>query len=280
MKRLVLIAIGTMLSVVWFLSAPATAGTKVKLCQYPKGNPDNWRIIEVSENAVKAHLAHGDTFPMTFYEDVDGDGFGKPEIFAETCEAPVGFTDDNTDCNDEDADINPSVAEILGDGVDNDCNAETSDGPYQFTGIRKSLPKSKLQGWRICYQDTYNKGLKADEIKVKCTKANIMLACGQVDSEEYTVAAHGPRADVFYDTGYGNTPHNANGVGWYFNKSYSMGFAPEGCDINRGSCDAEEELMEERMCWHTWVFIGGWSCGENRGLNYDYNWERVVLEAV
>ena len=45
MKRLVLIAIGTMLSVVWFLSAPATAGTKVKLCHYPKGNPDNWRII-------------------------------------------------------------------------------------------------------------------------------------------------------------------------------------------------------------------------------------------
>jgi hypothetical protein len=34
---------------------------KVKICHIPPGNPDNAHTIEVSENAVDAHLDHGDT---------------------------------------------------------------------------------------------------------------------------------------------------------------------------------------------------------------------------
>ena len=36
-------------------------GHKVVICHVPPGNPDNAHTIEVSENAVDAHLAHGDT---------------------------------------------------------------------------------------------------------------------------------------------------------------------------------------------------------------------------
>jgi hypothetical protein len=34
---------------------------KVKICHIPPGNPDNAHTIRVSENAVDAHLEHGDT---------------------------------------------------------------------------------------------------------------------------------------------------------------------------------------------------------------------------
>ena len=35
-------------------------GTKVEVCHIPPGNPDNAHTITISENAVSAHLAHGD----------------------------------------------------------------------------------------------------------------------------------------------------------------------------------------------------------------------------
>lgn len=33
---------------------------KVTICHIPPGNPDNAHTITVSENALRAHLAHGD----------------------------------------------------------------------------------------------------------------------------------------------------------------------------------------------------------------------------
>ena len=39
----------------------AIAGSiKVEVCHIPPGNPDNYHTIRISENALPAHLAHGD----------------------------------------------------------------------------------------------------------------------------------------------------------------------------------------------------------------------------
>ena len=40
------------------MAAPAP---KVEICHIPPGNPDNIHTLTVSENALSAHLAHGDT---------------------------------------------------------------------------------------------------------------------------------------------------------------------------------------------------------------------------
>lgn len=49
----------TALVAVLALGAPAWAA-KVSICHVPPGNPDNSHTISVGENAVQAHLNHGD----------------------------------------------------------------------------------------------------------------------------------------------------------------------------------------------------------------------------
>ena len=53
--------------------------------------------------------------------DVDGDGYGFPA--SEYCTYPA------MDCNDSNAQINPGMAEIQGNGIDDDCNPATPDEP-------------------------------------------------------------------------------------------------------------------------------------------------------
>jgi hypothetical protein len=60
----------------------------------------------------------------TFYIDHDGDGYGAPSALyaVYSCgDAPSGYVEDNTDCNDLAATAYPGADEVC-DGIDNDCN--------------------------------------------------------------------------------------------------------------------------------------------------------------
>ncbi len=59
-----------------------------------------------------------------FYADGDGDGYGTPDLTAVDCVQPVGFVDNNLDCDDADSRVNPDSTELC-DGYDNDCSSET-----------------------------------------------------------------------------------------------------------------------------------------------------------
>ncbi len=58
--------------------------------------------------------------------DLDGDGFGSPA--SEECSYSL------LDCDDGNASINPSAAEIVYNGVDDDCNASTPDDDLDLDG--------------------------------------------------------------------------------------------------------------------------------------------------
>lgn len=75
----------------------------------------NGKIINISINALNAHLNHGDAALI----DNDGDGYVEAE---NACGIPGG------DCNDDNANINPGAEEICGNGVDDDCDVNVDEG--------------------------------------------------------------------------------------------------------------------------------------------------------
>ncbi len=58
---------------------------------------------------------------LTFYQDGDGDGYGDPDATAQACALPSGYSDDDTDCDDLDAEVNPGAGEVC-NGSDDDCD--------------------------------------------------------------------------------------------------------------------------------------------------------------
>jgi hypothetical protein len=73
-----------------------------------------------------------------YYLDLDEDGYGDPNATVEACEMPSGAVSDDSDCDDNDPEINPSAIEIPDDNIDQDCdgNDETS---VQDTGVDNEL---------------------------------------------------------------------------------------------------------------------------------------------
>lgn len=62
--------------------------------------------------------------PTLYYVDADGDGFGDAANDTLLCNAPAGFVNNNTDCNDSDAAINPNT--VWYQDLDNDQVGNTA----------------------------------------------------------------------------------------------------------------------------------------------------------
>ena len=62
-----------------------------------------------------------------WYADLDNDGFGDRNTIETTCIAPEDYIDNDLDCNDENAEINPNMEEVC-DEIDNNCNDEIDEG--------------------------------------------------------------------------------------------------------------------------------------------------------
>ncbi|MBI1225177.1 MAG: T9SS type A sorting domain-containing protein [Bacteroidetes bacterium] len=91
-------------------------------------NPDAIEICDGIDNDCSGMADDGLTF-TTYYQDNDGDAYGTDVEMISSCEAtpPVNFADNNTDCDDTNADIHPGATEIC-DGIDNNCSGVADDG--------------------------------------------------------------------------------------------------------------------------------------------------------
>lgn len=114
-------------------TAVAAPGAKVDICH--NDGTGRLQVINISENAAPAHLTnHGDSYPATWWPDVDGDGFGDPAAATDRCPQP-GLVSNGDDCAVDDPAVNPAATEVPYDGVDNDCSADSADDDLDRDGF-------------------------------------------------------------------------------------------------------------------------------------------------
>jgi cysteine-rich repeat protein len=148
-------------------------------------------------------------------------------------------------------------------------------------GVQQDVPEADVldRGWRQCFRSTYAErnlsGADLQQVLDDCAGAALMLACRPVGAANLTLAAEGAFNDVTRVT-QRNAPHQANQVTWYFADNTAWGFAPANAAIQQGPCDTSNDRGAQRLCWHTLPNDGGWRCGEQRGLNNNAEWERVI----
>lgn len=91
----------------------------------------------VALSVVPVFASHGGLL----YEDADADGYGDPFSSIPDDEPhPAGYVENDQDCDDTNASVNPSATEIA-DGIDNDCDAQIDEGTsdYDSDGVPNSI---------------------------------------------------------------------------------------------------------------------------------------------
>ncbi|MDD5274750.1 MAG: hypothetical protein PHR16_01555 [Methylovulum sp.] len=155
---------------------------------------------------------------------------------------------------------------------------------YYPAGPQTNIPVATVTagGWTQCYLDTYDSsGASLAGIQASCNKAQLMLACRPTGSATLQLLAQAPRADVLFDTGSSNTPHDANGTGWYYNTAWSWGFAKQGDTIDRNFCDIDNSSNSNlRLCWETdaGATLTGFRCGADDSLGLSNAFERIIYQ--
>ena len=64
----------------------------------------------------------------TYYQDLDGDGFGDDAVTESSCTMPEGFVDVGGDCDDNNVNAYDSTAVETCDGFDNNCDGNADEG--------------------------------------------------------------------------------------------------------------------------------------------------------
>lgn len=88
--------------------------------------PTATEICNTIDDNCNGVINEGITF-TTYYVDLDGDGFGNPNVSQSSCTPVAGYVISNTDCNDASSLIKPTAIEIC-NTVDDNCNGQINEG--------------------------------------------------------------------------------------------------------------------------------------------------------
>ena len=168
------------------------------------------------------------------------------------------------------------------------CSSSSSEPAAVFPvgqGIRKDATRSALlaDGWTTCYEGDYASGTSLATLLAGCTGQFMLLGCRADDATDALALAAADRRETVVQADGPGLHHVANGVGWYFDASWSWGFFPAGQAVNLDTCDTDSGgvvlgAKDRRLCWHTQDgdLVAGFRCGDN-ALNDSTTWRRLVM---
>ena len=113
------------------------AGAASESCEPKVGQVDNGEDCDDADSAVRPGATEtcdgrdedcdgtvDEGAGLTWYEDLDGDGYGDQLSAVESCEGATGLVAAGGDCDESDPAVNPGAEEICEDGLDQDCDGD------------------------------------------------------------------------------------------------------------------------------------------------------------
>ena len=85
---------------------------------------------------------------ITFYRDLDGDGYGNTVESTPACSAPAGYVAKSGDCDDSNAAMHPGTQEVCDDGIDNNCDGIVDNCTNPPATVWKPRPGTSWQ-WQL-----------------------------------------------------------------------------------------------------------------------------------
>jgi hypothetical protein len=89
-------------------------------------NPAAIEVCDGDDDDCDGEVDEVSIYSPTWYRDADSDGYGDDGDSVEACDAPGGYVADDSDCDDDNAAVNPAGTEACND-IDDDCDGDVDE---------------------------------------------------------------------------------------------------------------------------------------------------------